>query len=124
MQDFFREFIGRWLAPGEATNETEISPLWQRGPERAGRGALILLLERSQESVENFLDTAQGKLTRFDPGVFVTTASDLRPFHRRGLIVERMPSLAEISSRDMRVQWSPYLNRRIALLRAKWRPRW
>jgi hypothetical protein len=85
---------------------------------------MILLLERGNADLDRFLESGSRLIDRFPRIVFITTQTDLRPFHRRGLVAELLPSLTVVANDPGRGPWLSYMARRRALLLAKWQPQW
>ncbi|WP_138468869.1 hypothetical protein [Poseidonocella sp. HB161398] len=125
MQQSLPSLFSRIFAPAAGAVPPPAGPSLFQFPGTTGQGtALVLLLERDRAGLDRFLDASARPFRRFRRMVFVTTDSDLRPFHDRGLTAELFPSFEDIAASPVRGPWLSYLARRRKILLAKWQPRW
>lgn len=90
----------------------------------SGELALVFMLQLDADARSRVLEADAQRHAAYAQVVFVTDAVDVRYFSTRGMICERLPSVKDVRPETMTYPWRQYLQRRHALIRAKWRPKW
>ncbi len=86
--------------------------------------ALVALLDKDGAQIEVFLTRAAAQMARFDRVVYLVNTSDLRPFTRRGAIVEVLVDRQSLALTHESRSPATYLRFRYGFVLQKWRPDW
>lgn len=121
---FWRRVASAFAGPVDASGQTGDGSVYQFVDAPPKSLALVLLLDKDAAGIETFLATSQRQLARFERVVYLVSTTDLRPFTRRGALVEVFPDRAALALSTPAQSTRTYLRSRYEFLLQKWRPDW